>query len=372
MLRCITVLLLLLAGPVLAQNRPAPPDGPAELYFLSVGIGEYGLDTANADMPQAEASAELVAQALLAVGARHGIVLRSRASEDQFGQIVGRGDIMQALFDLKRRIRADAPVAPRIVVYMMGHGYGDPAVNVMFLAPGDLVLGSEALRQTEITHLVQTSIWNSDVLSALVNFRTHPSMSHFDDFLPSQIMPDLNNPMSGLAVARRAAEMAEIDERLRSEGAYAPDGNPPVPYLLMFDNCFGSIEQDLVFDAGWFGRRLERQFSQIMDEGRVYYAAEPGRLARPIPAPAGVVTEWDLGPVAARFLEVLQTAPRAATLADLDDQMRARRAQATLPDWAPYSHDGDLLADVAGVAFLPRWPDQTGTLERRYGTLRKE
>lgn len=365
-------LLILLSGwPTIcgAQNRPSPPTGPAELYFLSVGLGEYAIDTANSDLPEADISARLVAKALIDAGAKYGIVLTSQTNEARFGHVVTRRDITNALYNLKAKIRSDATQTPRIVVYMMGHGYGDPVANILFLAPGDLAIDPSKLSQSRVRNLVHNTIWNGDIISALVNFRTHLSMRHFDDFLPSQLMSDSDNVIqSRLRVFRRSRELYQIHNQRQANGEYAPDGNPPVPYLLLFENCFGTIRQDLTLDPGRFSAILNQTIASIQNEGRVYYSAPPGSLAQPVEPPPWVNSSTAIGPLAARLIDTLIHLQPGASFAQVAERIQMGQPIPSLPNWTPFSHSGQLLEDVAGVQFLPPNSKPTGTLEVRFGS----
>lgn len=365
------LLALLICCPALAfsQNRPSPVTGPADLYFLSIGVGEYAIDTVNVDLIEAERSAELVANSLLQVGARHGILLTSKLGQGAYDHVVTRQDILRAMYDLKRKIRADKAAAPRIVVYMMGHGYGDPVANVMFLAPGDVVVKGSQLTQTQISGLIHRTIWNGDAMSALVNFRMHPTMQHFDSFLPSQLMVDPTNLFkSAIQALKRNAELDRIHQQHLRNDAYAPEGNPPVPFMLLFENCFGSIEQDLIFDAGPIALELEQAWGQVVNEGLVYYAAQPGELALPVAPPPWVRSKGAIGPLAARLVETLLHAGPGALMSQVADQFENGTPLPTAVDWRPYEHTSQLLNDVATVRFLPDQSDRKGSLDIRYGS----
>lgn len=342
-----------------AQSRPAPPLDPPELYFLSVGIGEYS-DGRQLILEEAETSARLVAETLMAAGARYGILLTSRESEGIGGHAVSRADIFQAVFDLKAQIRRDGAVAPRIVFYVMGHGYGDPNLNMLFVQAGESEIAQRHKSQMGTTHLVQTTLWNFDVLSALINFRTHPSMTYMDDFVPSQIMPNLLEPLSGLKTAARAAELQRKEQAVRARNGFAPEGNPPVPYIALFDNCFSEVDQDLVIDAGMVGRLIRSIMDDTVDEGIVFYAAPPGDTRVPVEIPGGGGQK--AGPLALRFIEALSAVGPAGTMRALNDAIAADSA------WPAAHRVGrPLVADVASLR-VRQGGNVSGSLETRFGT----
>ncbi|MEL7115105.1 MAG: hypothetical protein AAGP08_05855 [Pseudomonadota bacterium] len=344
----------------LAQNRPSPKIQPDGLYFLSVGIGEYLQGTGDELLDSAENSAERVAEALMDAGADYGIVLRSRIIDGQLRNAVTRDDILNAIFDLKARIRADGAQAPRIVVYAMGHGYGDPQLNMLFLQPGDVNVPPELRGQMGVSRLVQQTVWNIDLVAAMITFRVHPSMDYMDRFLPTKIMPDLTNPMSGLSVARFAMEMQTAEEQRRRAGAFPPEGNPPVPYILLLDNCFNSIKRDLVVDAGPVASLIQATLDTTINEGLVYYAAPPGEERNPVPLP-DALGGGQVGPLGLRLVSALRDLATPATLSEVEQSLLS------VDTVASYRVGDPLVADVARTVFFSNRGGD-GILDRRFGS----
>ncbi|EBA07905.1 hypothetical protein SSE37_01590 [Sagittula stellata E-37] len=326
------------------------------MYFLSIGIGEYvkGNDDLI-ELRSAEISAQMVAEELIASGASYGIVLTSRLSEGKSGHVVTREDIINALIDIKKRMRADNAQSPRLLVYIMGHAYGDPQFDILFVQPGDAVVNPRERSQLGVSALVQKTIWNGDILSAAVNYRTHDSMRYMDDFLPSQIMPDLTRPLSGLETAMRAQELMQREEQSREQIGFPPEGNPPVPFVILFDNCYATIEQDIVVDAAFFSGIVRGMWDDIVSDGLVFYAAKPGTLTTDIPIPKFLSPTQEgqsMGRLGALLIKALRenSAPSFA-------QLRSAMEEGFQPDWEapwkPYSRSSTISGDVAAVQLLP-------------------
>lgn len=362
---------LIFCGAALTQNRPPPPQNASDLYFISVGIGEYQQGTENAQrhLVSAEISAKLVSQALLKSGARYGIQVTSRLSEGQRGYQVTRKDLTTAITDLKRKMRRDGASAPRVVVYIMGHGYGDPKFDLLFVQPGDVDVGDSSRSQLGVSSLVQATLWNGDLLSAAVNFRTHPSMYYLDDFFPSQIMPDLTRPLSGLNTALRAQQLQDLEQRAAREIGFPEEGNPPVPFVVLFDNCFNQIEEDIVVDAQFFGGLIQGLWDQIISDGLVFYAAQPGKSETDLSIPdwiEGASPSEEMGPLGAMLIKVLQEREFDNFL-EFQKAMEAGFSEPTHPDWKPYSRSNRLVNDVANSQLLPDGA-VAGEVDVRYGS----
>jgi len=364
--------LLLLTAATSAANRPSPQDRPASLYFLAIGAEEYDFLPSNKVSPvrAPRNSAKRVADLLLKLGAKDGILLTGNPDQ-QGSSYVTREDVADAITELKRRIRQDRPAAPRIVVYFMGHGIGDEVGRYLYMLPENFGLAeARSARQTTTLRLIKSTIWNFDLVSALVNFRMHPSMVHFDDFLPSQIMPDMSDRKDAVEAIRRSQELVEIDEERRATNAYAAEGNAPVPYLVLFDNCYGGLTKDLIGSAPRFGALVDSMVSDLETDGIVLYAARPGDVVWDYYDPEAAPDQDDarndrLGPLAYRLVLAAKSLDRSAsiTLPGLVKQMRnvhalskqpsdlrGEKAPVQIPE--PYSVSR-LDDDVARVEFLP-------------------
>lgn len=360
-------------------NRPPPPGGGVDLYVLVVGSGEYSGSNGLHDLESAEVSAGLVAEALRGI-ATHVVLLTSRLTEPgrPSGHAVTRGDIRRALVELKARIREDAARAPRILVYMMGHGFGDPDLDVLFFIPGDF---QGDLTQVDGLSVIHSTLWNVDLIGAVVTFRTHASMRGWDPLLlPGDAMPDLNAPFESLSRLRDTQALIAQAERL---GAGAPpEGNPPVPYVLLFDNCAFSIEDNPVIDARILLPFMQQSFRELVDEGLAYYATEPGTAVTDVPLPDSLPGDArpsdfenpHMGPLGRRLLEILAERTGHSTLADLQRQIELARPEYGNirfdgRPWAPFSHGGAVVADTRRAELIPSAsPRRQTRIERRFGT----
>ncbi|WGI21704.1 hypothetical protein [Amylibacter sp. IMCC11727] len=352
-----------------ANNRPAPAVGPTQLYFLSVGIETYSVESRLPHLYGAEQSARLVAESLMGAGAAFGILLTSDRVGSEFEYVVTRQDIFDAIVDLKRRIRADKAPNPRVVIYMMGHGGGDPVAQANFLVPGDVYVSPADLTQSGTQKLIHSTVWNLDIVSAAVNFRAHESMDYMDEFFPSHEMqrPDEGWWASIKRVQKETAKRQAIVDQRNRDGAFLKGGNAPVPYLFLVDNCFGSVKPDLVNDAGIFGGILRNMFAKLMDEGVTLYAAEPGTNARTVDAPDWLGGSGFVGPLAYRLLSVMREDPTGISIAEMRQKLVVSE-QSNPAGWAPYEHDVSLVSDTAPAEILPRQSGRRGVLEIRKGT----
>lgn len=110
-----------------------------QVFFVAVGSGWYA-PSAGADVhgfsriQGANASAELVANALIAGGAEYGVELRS---DDQ--QFVTVEDIDKAIQKVKSNIVATKPSNPLLVFYIASHGISEGIAWSHFSIPGDFV-----------------------------------------------------------------------------------------------------------------------------------------------------------------------------------------------------------------------------------------
>ncbi|WAP68323.1 hypothetical protein [Jiella pelagia] len=361
---------LCLSHPGLAQNRPPPPTGPVDLYALVVGIGAYSPAGPFDDVFGAEQSANLVAETLAARGARHVMVLASDGQDG--GRLIGRSDIREAVFALKRKIRSDRARAPSILFYIFGHGVGDPDVEIFFSVPGSY---NGPFDQNSGLTIIQGTITNLDIFGALTQFRIHPSMSGWDELLlPSDAMPNLQNSIE--SIPRLLETYGKIDraERMGAEGAPL-EGNAPVPFMVLFDNCSNQIDQNLFIDGSIILPFMQSSFRDLLNEGLAFYAAAPGESATTVDAPqplppgaAGVYSEGKIGPVARRLLEILRDNVGPLTMSSLVQTFERSTAydSGSPPSWAPFSHQQSLRADVREVELIPPFGrNARGTIEHR-------
>ena len=366
----ITIHAFFVASPALPQERPSPAIGPAELYFISVGIETYTPDTNLPHLYGAENSAKLVADALIEAGARKGILLTSKREENERDFAVTRSDIMKAIVDLKAQIRADGATTPRIIFYAMGHGGGDPNIDASFLVPGNQLVTPTNLSQSGVSGLIHTTLWNLDVISSLVYFRSHWSMDYMDDFFPSSTMPNPNDFGAILRGFQDQQRRQRIIESRRRNDEYLPGGNPPVPYVVLFDNCFGSIKLDLVADAGSFSTLLRNLIGELNDEGLALYAAKPGTNESSINVPDWIEGEGIMGPMAARRIDAIDRSKSGQTLVEFRELLLTGDPVGQNQSWAPYEHASRLQRDTSLIELLPRDASDQGTYELRYGTGR--
>lgn len=361
---------ILLVLPASAQSRPSPAIGPAQLYFLSIGVETYTPKTNLPHLYGAENSAKLVADALIDAGARKGILLTSKREESERDYAVTRADIMKAIVDLKAKIRADGATSPRIIFYAMGHGGGDPNIDTSFLVPGNQLVTSADLSQSGVSGLIHSTLWNLDVVSSLVYFRSHWSMDYMDDFFPSSTMPNPNDFSSILKGFQDQARRQQIINSRQRNNDYLPGGNPPVPYVVLFDNCFGSVKLDLVADAGAFRNVLRNLIGDINDEGIALYAAEPGTNESSISVPSWIEGDGLMGPLAARLIDALDRKNSDESLGDFRNLLLEGKVVGENTTWAPYEHVSKLQRDTARIELFPRTTSAKGSYEVRYGTGR--
>lgn len=379
--------MIAIAAPSLeAIARPALPAGPTQVYFLAIGSQDYAY--ADPSYPKAfapvfapEHGAERVAAALLAAGAVHGILLTSDARGNPGGNRVSRSDVYAALFDLKARIRRDRAPNPRIVLYYMGHGLGDAATRFAFLVPGNLVFDRDA-DQTYLFRLLKRTNPDFDLISALMSFRSHPSMAYLDDFVPTQVMPDPTSMADVVASARRGMELSSRDEANRDAGLYPPEGNAPVPYVLLIDACYGGILQDLMKVeevspiATELMRKMSDEMKDVQSDGLVVYATTPGNSVGDYPDLATAESEEPrrIGPLAARLLRAMANRPtdsvmRFGTLRDrLMDPVGLKTDDGTIELPRPHSLGSTLPEILEAPLFGPPGSRVTGDLSIRKGT----
>lgn len=357
-----------------------------QLYFVAVGSQDYALadpkrSDAFAPVFAPENSARRIAETLLAAGAAHGILLTSDALGAPGRARVTREDVLTAVVDLKARIRRDGAANPRIVFYFMGHGLGDRVSAFLYMLPGDIVFDAQA-SQAFTSRLLKRTVSDLDIVSALAGFRVHPSMAHLDRLFPTRVMGDPLDAADMRAATTFARDLVAEDEANRRAGRYPPEGNPPVPYVVLFDNRYGGVAEDIVrMDtaerlAGPVLADLRATMAEAASDGVVLYAVRPGKTAYDYvdPVPGDGETPRRVGPLALRFLAMLaaRSPSTRTTFGDLRAAMTAPRpARAAVgrvdppvPHLLPAT-DPEILASPV----FPQAPAPTGDrLEVRRGT----
>ncbi|WP_300472058.1 hypothetical protein [Breoghania sp.] len=342
-----------------------------------------------------EHSARRVAEALEAAGTHSCILLTSDISNAPGEGRISREDVFSALTALKRRIRQDKAENPRIVFYFMehgfmGHGLGDAAGRNLYLLFGNLEFTNSA-GQSFTLRLIKRAIWSWDVLSALVYFREDDSMRHFDDFVPSQLMPDITDWQDTQAALRRQQELIDIDRQRRAENAYRTDGNPLVPFLALFDNCYASVTQELTGLASIaplvfpFSALMDQSLAKLTDEGLAFFAAEPGRQISDLADTTREGSQANaprIGSLARHLVAVIEARRKAgrplsvAAVAHVfgrgvapNEFSSPMQEAANFADWVPYDVPGARLKeDVTEVDLLPFSGKNAGATVERTGT----
>ena len=323
--------------------------GGSDVYFLAIGSQDYAAggqigtqSTVGFESPAAPVnSATRVAAGLAHVGARAGILLTSEPRH-----FVSRADILQALVALKYRIRQDAPKNPILVFYYMGHGLGDPFNHYLFLIPGNVVVDvSHDANQTNTAVLLKEAVWNFDILTSLFMFNTLAARKPLDDFFITEIMPDpriagfsasdpprvtlgklaLSWAAEGLRIHEEIAELEARDAESSRSQTSAEVRAHRVPFVAMFDDCYGDVTQDIIGAQARIGRGgildaiaplattyFRDQISEIEDGGVVLYATNPGTAMGdfddPGPLPPRASMENGpprVGPLARRLLSLV-------------------------------------------------------------------
>lgn len=359
------LVLTLTAAPLAAQS-PAPLEGPPDLYFLAIGIGNFD-ESGSVPLEASASSAEVVARVLVRAGARFGYVLVSRPGEDG---IITREDVRVALVQLKARIRADGALAPRIVVYVMSHGVGDAPGRQTYLLTDDLVIEEPEISQRHVFRLARRAVWSVDLLSALMNFRLDPFFEELDSMFESDMFSDREGLMGviehGQHIAERDRRLAESRARLGSRSV----DNAPVPFLLLLDNCAFGIASDLVGTDSYLNVLTEQYFRATLDVGVAFQAAPFGVGAPVLPLPSSLTDPEDLvegvngdpippwvGPLAVHLKSVLaaRDSSQAMSLEVLANALA--RSGSDLPESGlpsnPTQLPSYLRSDVGRVAFLP-------------------
>lgn len=370
-------LVSILMASTLGAQSPSPRDGPPDLYFLAIGIGNFE-KSGSVPLKASASSAEVVARALIGAGARFGYVLVSRPGEDSF---VTRENVRASLARLKARIRADGALAPRVVVYVMTHGVGEQTGQQTFLLTDDLRIVEPRISQRHVSRLARRAIWSVDLLVTLMNFRIDPFFEDLDSTFESDLLSDREGFMGlmehGQNLAERERRLAESRAQL---GSRAVD-NAPVPFLLLLDNCAFGVATDLVEANPFLDGLTKQYFRATLDVGVAFQAAPFGMGAPVLPLPLPMTDPEDLiagvngnlippwvGPLAVHLKSVLaeRDSSQAMTLEVLSGALG--RAGSDLPEnglpSSPTQLPSYLRPDVGRIMFLPRVVGQPyGTFE---------
>lgn len=378
-LSCAIILLTLwITLPAMARS-PSPEMGPPTLYFLAVGMGQSSFMTPFED---AGKSADVVARSLLEAGAHYGIVLAS--GSDRPGR-VSRDDVLDALERLKARIRADDPVAPRIVVYVMGHGLADRTAGYEFILPDTLDLAETGVTQNTVFRLARRSVFSIDLLASLMSFRLDDRMAHLDAKVFSEDrFSDL--PFGGgflIDMSRRyAREQRYLDQKAQSYGT-APFANAPIPFLLLIDNCNTGIRETVAPPNPMLNQLAQSMRDMTLDQGRAFYAVPPGADASPRILPERLTDDDEIivsngraatpviGPLAIHLRHLVRNTRRAEAMS-LED-LAAALASSGLSESAdlpppPHEVPGKLRPDVAKFTFFPAPASPMGEITVLHGT----
>jgi hypothetical protein len=109
---------------------PAAANNKYDVYYLAIGSGHYKVEGKN--RPEAIYSAKTMASFLKSKDIQgQGIDLLSNEN-----QRITKKSILDAIYQLKQKIRQDKPNNPLIIVYYMGHGIG-AGYGTYYLALGD-------------------------------------------------------------------------------------------------------------------------------------------------------------------------------------------------------------------------------------------
>ena len=268
------------------------------------------------------------------------------------------------------------------------------------MAPGNTLIRKNSESQTMTIKLIKSTVWNLDVVNSLVMFRMHKSMDHFDDVFSSDMMPDLTSMEDVFKTIQLNKRLNDIDVRKRKNKEYPAEGNPPVPFVVMYDNCYGDIIQDLVNGLGSQGSnpskstnifgpllgkmaqgvadQIVSDLSELENEGLVLYAAKPGESVGGFQNPISPTPEKpinNIGLLARRFVLALKSHPdQVITLRNLRDIINDHGLDQA-PSWGkttkpPYSISATKPEILDERLFYNSKDKQKskGELEKRMGT----
>ena len=365
----LTIPLFLLAAwmaSALVAQSPSPREGPPQLYFLAIGIGNFE-ESGSVPLEASASSAEVVARALIGAGARFGYVLASRPGENGF---ITREDVRAALVQLKARIRADGALTPRVVIYLMSHGFGDAAGRQTFLLTDDLRLVEPEISQKHIFRLARRAIWSVDLLATMMNFRLDPFYEELDSMFESDLFSDREGLAGTFEHLRNSAERDQHLAESRAQLGTNSVDNRPVPYLLLLDNCAFGVDADVVGPNYYLDQLTEQYFRATLDVGAAFQAAPFGKGSPVLPLPfsltdsedfvegvnGDLISPW-VGPLAVLLKSVLATRDPSKQMTLKALSVALSEAGSDLPESGlppkPTQLPSYLREDVGRVAFLP-------------------
>jgi hypothetical protein len=250
---------------------------------------------------------------------------------------VGVDDIQRAISDLKRMIRRDRPAHPLILFYYMGHGLGDPYSQTLYMVPGNLLL-LETPTQISTLSLIKKTTTNLDLIFQLNVFRLPPVMAYLDSASLPDLMPDPRDPADFARSMAKANKLDAIDRDNRARGLYPNGTIPPVPYILMFDNCYGGVVPNLVSVPAQ--QQFLSSLAEIQSDALVLYAAAPGQAAGEFSDPS-IRSDLPVGALARRLLAAIGgvDATRPTTLLKLRRALFAPKVTGPADKGSPFALD---------------------------------
>lgn len=141
------------------------PAVDAGLHVLAISNAHYVDGDGRRDLPGAYASARSVT-ALFTERYRPRTITHLRSSSDR---LVSRGDVLAAIEALRPDLAADPD--PVLVVYYMGHGFGEGIAWNYFLLPGDRAF-PERLDSLDLESLAEQWLWIGGLVDALGDLGT--------------------------------------------------------------------------------------------------------------------------------------------------------------------------------------------------------
>lgn len=357
-----------------ALSRSAAPEvGPADLYFLAIGAGNSA-DEDLGGLQAASNSARVVANALMEAGARYGVLL---SSEPGGTQRISRDDVLDALAKLKRKVRRDGARAPRLLVYIVSHGFGEPVSNYLFLLPDDLRVMESPISQDYVFRTAKRSIWSLDLLFSLMTFRAGERYSKFDRFAYSSLFSDklgLESFSENLAGQERLSQMLEeLDRADRISG-----DNAAIPFALALDNCNNGFKPDRIESNFIMTGLVALMYGPTLHHGRAFFAAKSGDIATTKLLPYRLAREDDyvreegtarlpvVGPMAIHIVNVLRSRGdgEPLSLSEFTSRLGAsgRDGSDGFPP-PPFIPQALLRSSVGAAEFIPAKGSPDGELE---------
>jgi hypothetical protein len=245
---CRILLLIIACSPFTAQDMTAQ----FQVYFVAVGSGWYASPSAGdvhgfSRIRGANRSAEIVAKALSAGGAKYGIELT--AGDQSFVTV---SDMEKSLRTVASRIAAEKPASPLFVFYIASHGISEGIAWSHFSIPGDFV------------------------------YRGDPSHLNIEGLSNSTLY---------------AGSLVDELEKLR------------IPFLVLLDSCRDGEEQhfspsvlspEATRNLNDVGNAL-RVMNEFRDSYPVLFSTTPGQSVETVTDPLAPEGPQAIGPLARRF-----------------------------------------------------------------------